>query len=117
VLTDFAETQGFGQKKVNYKLRDWLFSRQRYWGEPIPLIHLAKEDLKKIPHIHDITQAIDPEMAYVLKRPPHDGERTAGATCNCSGNIRELVSSAITIFHFVFLRQSASNLLETETPH
>ncbi len=91
MLTDFAETQGFGQKKVNYKLRDWLFSRQRYWGEPIPLIHLAKEDLKKIPHIHDITQAIDPEMAYVLKRPPYDGERTAGATCNCSGNIRELV--------------------------
>lgn len=31
VLTEKAEREGFGQKKVNYKLRDWLFSRQRYW--------------------------------------------------------------------------------------
>ena len=33
------EEMGFGKKKVNYKLRDWVFSRQRYWGEPIPIIH------------------------------------------------------------------------------
>ena len=33
------EEKGFGRKTVNYKLRDWVFSRQRYWGEPIPIIH------------------------------------------------------------------------------
>lgn len=38
-MIERAEKEGFGKKKVNYKLRDWLFSRQRYWGEPIPLIH------------------------------------------------------------------------------
>jgi leucyl-tRNA synthetase len=36
---EVLEQQGLGKKKVNYKLRDWLFSRQRYWGEPIPVVH------------------------------------------------------------------------------
>lgn len=38
-ITDFLVENGIGEKKVNYKLRDWVFSRQRYWGEPIPLVY------------------------------------------------------------------------------
>ncbi|MFW5808285.1 MAG: leucine--tRNA ligase [Spirochaetota bacterium] len=38
-ITSWLEEQGKGKKAVNYKLRDWIFSRQRYWGEPIPLVH------------------------------------------------------------------------------
>ena len=38
-VTEYAAANGFGKKAVNYKLRDWVFSRQRYWGEPIPLVH------------------------------------------------------------------------------
>jgi leucyl-tRNA synthetase len=38
-ITAWLEERGLGQKKVNYKLRDWLFSRQRYWGEPFPILH------------------------------------------------------------------------------
>ncbi len=38
-ITEFLEKQGLGQRKVNFKLRDWVFSRQRYWGEPIPVVH------------------------------------------------------------------------------
>lgn len=38
-LINFIERKGFGKKTINYKLRDWVFSRQRYWGEPIPIIH------------------------------------------------------------------------------
>jgi leucyl-tRNA synthetase len=38
-VTAWIEAQGFGKKAVNYKLRDWIFSRQRYWGEPIPVVH------------------------------------------------------------------------------
>ncbi|MCL2070447.1 MAG: leucine--tRNA ligase, partial [Treponema sp.] len=52
-ITTWLEEQGLGAKAVNYKLRDWIFSRQRYWGEPIPLVHcevcgivpLREEDL------------------------------------------------------------------------
>ena len=36
---EMIEKMGFGKKTVNYKLRDWVFSRQRYWGEPIPIVH------------------------------------------------------------------------------
>lgn len=41
-MIEFLEAGGFGKKAVNYKLRDWIFSRQRYWGEPIPLVHCEK---------------------------------------------------------------------------
>lgn len=39
---EMIEKMGFGRKTVNYKLRDWVFSRQRYWGEPIPIVHCPK---------------------------------------------------------------------------
>ncbi|MBO7095450.1 MAG: leucine--tRNA ligase, partial [Lachnospiraceae bacterium] len=41
-ITEFLEEKGIGHAKTNYKLRDWVFSRQRYWGEPIPIIHCDK---------------------------------------------------------------------------
>jgi len=41
-ITKWLEEKGVGKEKIQYKLRDWLFSRQRYWGEPIPVVHCAK---------------------------------------------------------------------------
>ena len=41
-MTEWLEKEEIGGKKINYKMRDWVFSRQRYWGEPIPIIHCDK---------------------------------------------------------------------------
>ena len=39
---EYIEENNLGKRKVNYKLRDWVFSRQRYWGEPIPMVYCDK---------------------------------------------------------------------------
>src|SRR3989339_414624 len=41
-IKDYMEEKGFGKRIVNFKLRDWIFSRQHYWGEPIPIVHCEK---------------------------------------------------------------------------
>ena len=47
-LVQELETQNIGRKKVQYKLRDWVFSRQRYWGEPFPIVWISEDSYKKI---------------------------------------------------------------------
>ena len=46
---EWLEAKGFGKSTINYKLRDWLFSRQRYWGEPFPVIHMEDGSIKLVP--------------------------------------------------------------------
>ncbi|MDY3861469.1 MAG: leucine--tRNA ligase [Ruminococcus sp.] len=48
-MIDYLTEKGTGRPKVNYKLRDWVFSRQRYWGEPIPIVHCDKCGYVPIP--------------------------------------------------------------------
>ncbi len=42
-MISWLEDKGIGEKKVNYKLREWIFARQRYWGEPIPIVHIGDD--------------------------------------------------------------------------
>ena len=48
-MTAWLEEKGLGKKRVQYQLRDWLFSRQRYWGEPFPIIHLEDGSIATVP--------------------------------------------------------------------
>ena len=48
-MTAWLEKEGIGQRKVNYKMRDWVFSRQRYWGEPIPVVHCERCGVVGVP--------------------------------------------------------------------
>ncbi|GHV96631.1 leucine--tRNA ligase [Spirochaetia bacterium] len=63
-ITDWLEEKGIGKRAVNYKLRDWIFSRQRYWGEPIPIVHCEKCAAERGSGIVPL-----PESALPLKLP------------------------------------------------
>ena len=87
-MKKYAVEQGWGKEKVNYKLRDWVFSRQRYWGEPIPLVNCVKCGWVPIP---------ESELPLVLPQvesyePTDDGESPlskmtdwVNTTCPCCG--------------------------------
>lgn len=64
---DMIEAKGYGKKTVNYKLRDWVFSRQRYWGEPIPIVHC--------PHCGNVSV---PEDQLPLKLPEVESYQPTG---------------------------------------
>lgn len=68
-ITAWLEERGVGKGTVNYKLRDWLFSRQRYWGEPFPLIRLEDGTVKVVP-MKDLPVLLPPLDDY---RPTSDG--------------------------------------------
>ena len=87
-MKKYVVDQGWGEEKVNYKLRDWVFSRQRYWGEPIPLVNCEKCGWVPLP---------ESELPLVLPQvesyePTDDGESPlskmtdwVNTTCPCCG--------------------------------
>ena len=70
VITKWLEEKGIGKAKVNYKLRDWVFSRQRYWGEPIPMVYCEKCGWQPLPE--DQLPLLLPDVESY--EPTDDGE-------------------------------------------
>lgn len=69
-MIEWLEESGKGEGKTTYRLRDWLFSRQRYWGEPIPIIHLEDGTMKAVPE--ESLPLLLPEMDEI--KPSGTGE-------------------------------------------
>lgn len=69
-MIDWLEAHGAGTRKVTWRLRDWLFSRQRYWGEPIPMLHLADGTVVPLPE--DSLPVLPPKLDDI--RPTASGE-------------------------------------------
>ena len=87
-MTAWLEERGLGHKQVNYKLRDWVFSRQRYWGEPIPLVNCEKCGWVAIPE-EELPLVLPMVESY---EPTDDGESPlskmtdwVNTTCPCCG--------------------------------
>ena len=87
-MIDYLEKEGLGTRKVNYKLRDWVFSRQRYWGEPIPIIHCPK--CGQVPVPEEELPLVLPDMEEF--KPGENGESPLAnatdwinTTCPCCG--------------------------------
>ena len=87
-ITEYLEKEGIGVPKTNYKLRDWVFSRQRYWGEPIPIVHCEKCGYVPVPEDQLPLELPDVE-SYM---PTDNGESPLAAmrswvetTCPCCG--------------------------------
>ncbi|HUU21359.1 MAG TPA: leucine--tRNA ligase, partial [Phycisphaerae bacterium] len=93
-ITQWLQDNGLGQAAVNYKLRDWLFSRQRYWGEPFPIVHCgncgavsvpAAELPLELPEMEDFTPAASDDPDAPPAPPLAKAEQWVSTTCPVCG--------------------------------
>jgi len=87
-ITKFLEEKKLGKKTVNYKLRDWLISRQRYWGTPIPIIYCDKCGIVPVPE-KDLPVKLPKDIKFGEGNPLETSDKFVNVSCpKCGGKAR-----------------------------
>lgn len=85
-ITEKAVREGFGEFKTQYRLRDWLVSRQRYWGAPIPVVYCEKCGIQPVPEDQlPVMLPKDVDFSVVGKSPITTSKTFVNTTCPCCG--------------------------------
>ncbi len=121
-IADYVENNGLGKRQVNYRLRDWGISRQRYWGSPIPIINCDKCGAVPVPDSDlPVVLPLDANIETVGKSPLPDIEEFANVKCpKCGGDAKREADTMDTFVEssWYFARycspQLASNMFDED---
>jgi len=113
-ISDFLEEKGWGKRTVSYRLRDWLISRQRYWGAPIPMVYCAKCGIVPVPE-KDLPVLLpeDAEFKPTGESPLKYHEQFVNTTCpRCGGPGKRETDTMDTFMcsSWYFLRYTSPNV-------
>ena len=113
-ISDFLEEKGWGKRTVSYRLRDWLISRQRYWGAPIPMVYCAKCGIVPVPE-KDLPVLLpeDAEFKPTGESPLKYHEQFVNTTCpRCGGPGKRETDTMDTFMcsSWYFLRYTSPNI-------
>jgi len=90
-MIEYLESKGLGTKKINYRLREWIFARQRYWGEPVPVIHLENGEVVLVEddNLPVVLPVMDDYKGHGGKAPLENAEIWKNVTINGVNGVRE----------------------------